>query len=582
MKKILLMTLNAKFIHTGLAIHSLKRYWDHNGSHGAHVVVKEYTINNTTDDILMDLVKNTYDCIFVSAYIWNIELLSVLFANYNTIRPETYLIFGGPEVTYNPLQQLKNNPFMHAVISGEGEIALVDAIEALINNKPLDLIKGIYVRDKSYDVNHLVKTEMPDMDKLPFPYDDLSQYEHKILYYESSRGCPYSCSYCLSSATQGVRFKPLAKVYKDLSVFLREKVKQVKFVDRTFNLSKKHAIPILQYLINHDNGVTNFHFEINADLLDAEYIRVINGSRRGLFQFEIGVQTTHEPTMFAINRPITFSTLKENTQALIATGKAHTHVDLIAGLPYETFERFLQSFDECFDIGADHLQLGFLKLLKGTALYDKSIEHAYKIRKESPYEILENKYISFSELSRLKRLEQLVELYLNSGKFLKSLPYAMKAFGEKPSVFFLKMVDYWEKHLYFESPVSTYALYDIFNAFYKTQGQDQAFFNDLLKFDYSFARLKGQKDVFHYVDDPTFNQKRLALLRNRAFIETYLPTFQEISGKGILKHVDFVLFQYDVFKENACKELTLVLFDYSQQDVSYFKIDMNTYWREHE
>ena len=263
------------------------------------------------------------------------------------------------------------------------------------------------------------------LDKIPFPYDTLETFENRIVYYESARGCPYSCSYCLSSASQGVRYLGFERVKSDLKFFMVNKLNQVKFVDRTFNSNKRHALPILEYLIENDNGITNFHFEITATLLDEDYFNVLKNARPGLFQFEIGIQTTYQPTMYAIHRPIDFHKLKLVCHKLIEMGGIHIHVDLIAGLPFETYARFLKSFDDVYEIGAEQLQLGFLKILKGTLLSQEISQHGYKIRAEAPFEVLCNNYISFDELSTLKDIETLIEYYPNSGKFKHALNYFM-------------------------------------------------------------------------------------------------------------------------------------------------------------
>ena len=320
------------------------------------------------------------------------------------------------------------------------------------------------------------------MDEIPFVYDDFEPFENRILYYESSRGCPYGCSYCLSAAERGVRFYSLERVFNDLSVFLKRKVSQVKFVDRTFNVDKEHALSILNYLIEHDNGVTNFHFEMTATLFDEDYFNLLTKAREGLFQFEIGVQSTLKETMIAINRPIEFEKLRVNCLRLIEMGNIHIHLDLIAGLPYEGYERFLKSFDDVFEIGPHALQLGFLKILKGTPIIATQEMHGYAFREQTPYEVLYNRYMKFEELTKLKNLEVVLEYYYNSGKFKHSIEYLLKLGKGTPSDFFLKLCDYFKAHDLMYLSHSTAKLYDILYEFYKENYDNYALFSDLLKF----------------------------------------------------------------------------------------------------
>ena len=355
------------------------------------------------------------------------------------------------------------------VIIGEGERIVCDVLLALeqeqqgvrIDQKVLTNITGIAYRLGGLVYLNGKRTPIENLDEIPFVYDDFQPFENRIIYYESARGCPYSCSYCLSAAEKGVRFYSLERVYNDLDVFLEHKVPQVKFVDRTFNVDKVHALSIMAYLIDHDNGVTNFHFEITATLLDHDYFDLLSKAREGLFQFEIGVQTTHNETMIAINRPIAFEKLRENCMNLLDLGNIHIHLDLIAGLPYENYGQFLKSFDDVFKMGPHALQLGFLKILKGTPIMSTKELHGYEFREQAPYEVLYNKYIDFESLTKLKNLESILEYYYNSGKFKHSIQYLLKIEGGSPSEFFLKLSDYFKSNDLMYVSHSTAKLYDI-------------------------------------------------------------------------------------------------------------------------
>ncbi|MDH8677552.1 DUF4080 domain-containing protein [Fusibacter bizertensis] len=574
--KILLMSLNSKYIHTNLAIHYLKNYiCKHNPDHKSEIILKEYTINNEMDYVLRDIIKGDYDYILVSTYIWNIEPLSILFTNFRQINHHTKIIFGGPEVTYNPKTQLERHAFLDAVMVGEGEQIFNEWINQLESNNKSEAFtqtRGIIYRDDDQIISNSPMPLIEDLDCVPFAYDTNLLLGNKILYYESSRGCPYNCSYCLSSAEKGVRYFSLERVKHDLDQFLSHKVPQVKFVDRTFNAKKSHALEILNYLVDQDNGVTNFHFEITASLLDQDYYDVMEKARSGLFQFEVGIQTTYQPTMHAIHRPIEFEKVKTACMKIMEIGGIHLHVDLIAGLPYETFERFLISFDEVYNIGAEQLQLGFLKILEGTKIQVEAPEHQYLIRKESPYEVLQNKYISFKEMTRLKEIETLVEYYYNSGKFVHSLNYVIKSNEISPSEFYLNLAAYFNRNYYFDAAIGTYRLYEILADFYKENYENLEVFLDLLKVDYHYANLKGQKPLFNYIEIKNFNNKRLELLNDEAFRKETLNIDGNIPAKQILKNVEFITLGYDIMTliksdyKVVKQKINVVMFDYNQSD----------------
>lgn len=566
--KILLMTLNSKYIHSNLALRYLYQYAKQSIHHNLALEMKEYTINQSTGDILKDLVMNDYTHIFVSAYIWNIEHLRVLFSNYRRLNQKTAIIFGGPEVSFDAKGQMETHVFLDGVIVGEGERIFSKCLEQIREGCFLkESIPGFVFRKDGFLVDGGIAELIDPLDEIPFPYPTMEGLEHRVIYYESTRGCPYNCSYCLSATTKKVRYFSHERVFRDLDFFLKNMVPQVKFVDRTFNISKNHAIPILEYLVKNDNGLTNFHFEITADLLDDAYFEVIKKARKDLFQFEIGVQTTNEKTMRAINRPIVFEKLKQNVGRLLEIGNAHVHLDLIAGLPYENHERFLKSFDDVFRIGAHHLQLGFLKILKGTPIAKEIENHGYIISEEAPYEVLANRYIDFKALSLLKDLENALELYHNSGRFKNTLNHLLITSGKRPSTFYEDLASHLAAQPH---ALSGYALYELLFDFAKTQmAASIEPVRDFLKLDYYLSKNKGQKDLFAYQPDDRFNARRLEVMRNSQWIEATLPHYQGNTGKQILKTVVFLSLRYDIMSlikdpfSEIKEEEQILLIDYA-------------------
>ncbi|GAU79744.1 B12-binding domain-containing radical SAM protein [Fusibacter sp. 3D3] len=598
--KTLFMTLNSKYIHSNLAIHSIskyiKRYCTHYDALHDDVLVKEYTINQSQDDILRELIEIDADVIVCSSYIWNIEALIILFSNYRKLNHNSYIIFGGPEVSYDAKDKLEKQAFLDMIAMGEGERTITQVLDLIYeqfkNSNPRNALTANFshVSGVAYRAGDLISVNskripIEPLDEIPFVYDDFTPFENRILYYESSRGCPYSCSYCLSAAEKGVRFYSLERVFNDLNVFLEKKVSQVKFVDRTFNVDKEHALSILRYLIEHDNGITNFHFEMTATLFDEDYFKLLLNAREGLFQFEIGVQSTYKETMIAINRPIAFDKLKINCMRLLKMGNIHIHLDLIAGLPHEGYERFLRSFDDVFEMNPHALQLGFLKILKGTPIMATQEKHGYEFRKQTPYEVLYNRYIRFEDLTKLKNLETVLEYYYNSGKFKHSIQYLLKTEKGTPSDFFLKLCDYFKAHDLMYIAHSTANLYDILYEFYQENYENHALFNDLLKFDYYYAHMKGLRPFFVMSEIPQFNTRRLHYLKALEHQELINPFYVGMQSKQILKTVEFITLNYDIIAliqsqyEFIEAKLNVVLFDYQRanhaiEPSKYFKVEL--------
>jgi len=440
--KILLTTLNSKYIHSNLA---LKYLFAVCHEMREKISLREFTINNEDDYILGELLRGEYGVICFSCYIWNIERILNLSDTVRKARPDTKIVLGGPEVTHRAIEILSKYRSVDFILTGEGEYNFPKLLDVILNRnagRSLDEIRGlVYRRDTKICVNP--SSFEVDFRQVPFPYHTLISEADKIIYYESSRGCPYNCSYCLSSIDKGIRSLPVERVKQDLSYFIHKKAEQVKFVDRTFNYDIERACEIFSYLINIDNGITNFHFELCGELMDEVMFGILQTARPGLFQFEIGVQSTNPKTLNAINRKADFAKLSENVERLKKIGSFHLHLDLIAGLPYEDYNSFRQSFNDVYKLLPDQLQLGFLKLLPGTAIRDNADEHSYIYRDNAPYEVISNKYISADGLVRLKMVENILNLYYNRGGFNKTLKFATEELWDESFDFYEEFANFY-------------------------------------------------------------------------------------------------------------------------------------------
>lgn len=442
--KYLLVAINAKYIHSNLAVYSLKTYAQ---SQGFAVDLKEYTINQPKDLILKDIYQQKADAVFFSCYIWNMSLVDTLIQNLHKVSPDLPIFLGGPEVSYDAPQVLEKYPFLAGILSGEGEKTFVEVLKSDWGNLPMGKIY------ESIPVS---------MDELPFVYDkmNMEELQHRIPYYESSRGCPFSCSYCLSSIDKRLRFRSFKLVKKELQFFIDNEVPQVKFVDRTFNCKKDHAMEIWKYIVEHDRGITNFHFEIAADLITEEQLELMASMRPGLIQLEIGVQSTHEPTLEAIRRKMDFGKLTQIVKRIQSGRNIHQHLDLIAGLPYEDYVTFRKSFNDVYSLAPDQLQLGFLKVLKGSYMHEAVTKYDCIYRGEPPYEVLSTKWMTYDEIILLKSVDKMVDIYYNSGQYTKTLPLLVDAFAT-PFDFYLALGLFYEKMGYEIISHSRIRRYDI-------------------------------------------------------------------------------------------------------------------------
>ena len=422
--KILLVACNAKYIHSNLAVYDLQAYAS---DYADHIVLKEYTINQQKDDIMRDIYLEHPDVVCVSCYIWNLSFVKELMADLIKILPGADFWAGGPEVSYDAEKFLTENSEFKGVMVGEGEETFKELAGYYVEKNPQNLkdMTGICYRDGD-QIIHNGWRQIMDLSSIPFIYKDLSEFKNRIIYYESSRGCPFSCSYCLSSIDKKLRFRDTETVKKELQFFIDNKVPQVKFVDRTFNCKHDHAMAIWKYINEHDNGVTNFHFEISADLLREEELQEMSTMRPGLIQLEIGVQSTNPDTIKAIHRTMDFEKLKGIVDRIHSFGNIHQHLDLIAGLPYEDYDSFRNSFNDVYALKPQQLQLGFLKVLKGSHMMEMCREYGIVYKTQEPYEVLSTKWLDYDHVLKLKTVENMVEVYYNSGQFQNTLEYLEK------------------------------------------------------------------------------------------------------------------------------------------------------------
>ena len=455
--KILLAACNAKYIHSNLAVYNLRAYAE---DYRKNIVLKEYTINQQKDEILRDIYLEKPDVICFSCYIWNISFVKEIAEDLKKILPDSVFWAGGPEVSFDAEDFLKKNPGFFGVMVGEGEETFRELCRFYVDKKgSLEEIPGIAF-GFGEKIRHNGWREIMDLSNVPFAYEDMEDFRNKIVYYESSRGCPFSCSYCLSSVDKKLRFRKLDLVKKELQFFIDRKVPQVKFVDRTFNCKHSHAMEIWKYILEHDNGITNFHFEISADLLKEEELSLMEKMRPGLIQLEIGVQSTNPETIKAIRRTMDFKKLSEIVDRIHCFENIHQHLDLIAGLPYENYESFQNSFNQVYALKPEQLQLGFLKVLKGSLMKEMAEEYGIIHKEKEPYEVLSTKWLSYGEILKLKTVESMVEVYYNSGQFQNILNY-MESFFEDAFSLYEELGKFYEEKGYHSISHSRMRRYEI-------------------------------------------------------------------------------------------------------------------------
>lgn len=466
---IILTAINAKYIHSNLAVYSLRAYADR---YREEIRVREYTINQPLDDILMDLYEAHPDVVCFSCYLWNIQYVEQIITELAKVLPGVKIWLGGPEVSYDAPQMMRKYPVISGVICGEGEETFRELADHFHGDgKELRGIRGIVFRDEDGAVIQNESRPVMDLNRIPFVYEDLENFRNRIIYYESSRGCPFSCSYCLSSIDKCLRFRDIELVKRELQFFIDHEVPQVKFVDRTFNCRHGHAMAVWSYIMEHDRGKTNFHFEIAADLLNEEEIRLINSMRPGLIQLEIGVQSANPQTIREICRRMDLEKVRANTARIREKGNVHQHLDLIAGLPYENMESFEHSFNEVYAMRPEQLQLGFLKVLKGSLMHERAEEYGILYQDRAPYEVLSTRWLSYGEIIRLKKIEEMTEVYYNSAQFTNTLRRLEKYFPS-PFAMYEALGTYYERNGLSGISHSRIARYEILYRFIRESGAE--------------------------------------------------------------------------------------------------------------
>lgn len=553
---VILAAVNAKYIHSNLAVYDLKAYAK---KYGEQASIAEYTINQTVDEILRDLFCRKPDVLCFSCYIWNIEYIKELVEEIKKILPRVDIWLGGPEVSYDSRKVLEELPQVLGVMKGEGEETFLEVLRCYRSGKMGELrgVLGITFRDREKIVENDWRKAM-ELSKVPFVYESLADFEHKIIYYESSRGCPFSCSYCLSSVDKCLRFRDLEVVKRELSFFLDHKVEQVKFVDRTFNCKHDHAKEIWRYLIEHDNGITNFHFEISADLLDDEEIALIKSMRPGLIQLEIGVQSTNERTIREIKRTMKFEKVAEVVKQINEGGNIHQHLDLIAGLPYEDLESFRRSFNDVYALRPEQLQLGFLKVLKGSYMEEQKETYGLLYKAKPPYEVLATKWISYGEIVRLKEVEEMVEVYYNSRQFVNTLEELEKEFADAFSMF-EAIADFYEQRGYVGMSHARTARFEILFALAgQISPQKKERYRELLTYDFYLRENAKNRPVF--AGEETVEKEWLREFYKRETREhRYLKGYEKYDVRQLRKMTHVEKFEY--LKDGP----VYVLFDYQNR-----------------
>ena len=592
--KFLLAAINSKYIHMNPAVYSLRTYALGSGAlnkENADIAIAEYTINQPMDEILGDLFERKPDVIGFSCYIWNWQMTKELMVEVKKLLPKTDIFLGGPEVSYEAEKIMEQygcadtetgkEPVIRGIILGEGEKTFSELVEYYVlkacegktdGYDDLQKIKGLLLSTGYTGVR-----EPLAFSEIPFLYEEqrlsgkgLQDFQNKIIYYESSRGCPFRCSYCLSSIDKTLRLRDLNRVLPELQFFLDCKVPQVKFIDRTFNCNRAHAMAIWQYLVEHDNGVTNFHFEIAAELITEEELELFQKMRPGLIQLEIGVQTTNPRTLKAIHRNADMAHLSQIVERIRAGHNIHAHLDLIAGLPEEDYESFVHSFNDVYAMKPEQLQLGFLKVLKGTEISRRKDEYGLVHQSVPPYEVLYTKWISYEEIRKLKRVEEMVELYYNSNQFIHTLE-ALVTQVQTPFDLYEKLAEHYETHGYFINTPARVKRYDVLFEFAcELAPQQKELFRELLTFD--FYLRENAKSRPGFCRDLTGDYEAIRQFYEQEEAEPhYLKDYAQYHARQVMKMTHMEIFHYPVWQQDwdewrQLEHPVMVLFDYQKRD----------------
>ena len=580
--KILLTAINAKYIHSNPAVYSLAAYANGNlteeEKEKCRIEIAEYTINHRTETIIADIYKKKPDVLAFSCYIWNWEYVQEIMTEVHKILPKVPIFLGGPEVSFTSKDIMEQYPFLSGIMIGEGEETFLELCRAYICGKEHPIIAGMCTRAKKFlddDNNQEWKVQnsgeprgLVNINDIPFFYDDMKAFEHRIVYYESSRGCPYRCSYCLSSIDKTVRLRDLKLVKKELQFFLDLKIPQVKFIDRTFNCNRDHACEIWQYIHENDNGVTNFHFEISADILTDRELDILAKMRPGLVQLEIGVQSTNSETIKEINRVMNIDKLCDVVARIHSFKNIHQHLDLIAGLPFEDFVIFQKSFNEVYSMKPEQLQLGFLKVLKGAKMWEKAEEYGIAYTEKPPYEVLFTNWITYDEILRLKQIEEMVEMYYNSNQFTYTLAMLEQEF-ETPFKLYEALADYYDEKGYaLQNPARGYRYQILLDFCIEKAPEKEDMYRELLTFDIYLREKMKTRPVFAKAQDSLKEVSR-EIYQKEEETRELLPAYAEYNSKQLSKMTHLEEFEYAVWKQGQCEKLEknqLVVFDYNERN----------------
>ncbi|WP_230397695.1 B12-binding domain-containing radical SAM protein [Novisyntrophococcus fermenticellae] len=565
MKRILLAAVNAKYIHSNLAVYSLRAYAR---KQGILTDLAEYTINQPQDEIMKDIFRYRPDVLCFSCYIWNISFVRELIYDLSKVLPETEIWVGGPEVSYDAGKVLEENPAIHGVMRGEGEKTFAELADWILRKEGsseeyrrngIREIRGITYRDEQGLIQKNLDREIMELSEVPFPYEDLSAFDYRIIYYESSRGCPFSCSYCLSSVDKCLRFRDTELVKQELQFFIDRKVAQVKFVDRTFNCRKEHAMEIWRFILESDNGFTNFHFEVAADLTTEEELELFRKMRPGLIQLEIGVQSTNPKTVEEIHRKMDFHKVAEIVRKVQTGHNIHQHLDLIAGLPFEDYESFSESFRDVYRLHPDQLQMGFLKVLKGSYMAEHLQEYEGVCRNKEPYEILSTRWLSYADVIRLKQVEEMVEVYYNSGQF-QNLLQEVETKYRNMFHFFEGLGIFYEERGYGKISHTRIRRYEILLEFLKEAFPDkiQKFCN-LAVLDV-YARENAKSRPHFAADNGPYKDCLREFFQREEVTRELLPSYEGYGWKQMWKmtHVEII--------SSIGEQPKAILFDYNERD----------------
>ncbi len=557
--KLLLIAVNAKYIHSNPAVYALKAFA---GQYGDEIEIVEFTINHYPDDILQEIYKRKPDVAAFSCYIWNLQMIERIVKDLPKILPQTDIWAGGPEVSYDAEDFLFAHPEVKGVMVGEGEETFCELAGYYIDGGSLERIRGITYRTNQGEIVTNGMRPLLDLDRIPFLYENLQEFENRIIYYESSRGCPFSCSYCLSSIDKRVRFRSTEKVLEELQFFLDRDVAQVKFVDRTFNCRHSHALAIWRYIREHDNGVTNFHFEIEADLLNEEELALLNSMRPGLVQLEIGVQSTNTDTVREIDRVMDFVHLCRNVKRIKEGANIRQHLDLIAGLPYEGYESFVRSFNDVYALRPDQFQLGFLKVLKGSKMHRNAAAYGLCYHTEPVYEVLRTEWLSYDEILRLKAVEEMVEVYYNSGQFAHTMRHLEKEFSHAFEMY-QRLGEYYERENLNGKNHSRMARFVILRDFIRTV-TDQPVYEEYLTLDIYLRENSKSRPA--WAEDLSGEKTCIwDFYREEEQSRRLLAGYEGYQAKQLLHMTHLERFRYDVLGSGEKGEHWL-LFDYRKRN----------------